>query len=155
MPVSIYCVWDQLIFFLQRFLSGKTNNHNWHFEPELRIKIPFWNLWNLVCVCVCVCVCEREREREREGRKKKNRQRKPNTRHTITLKMQDGFCFAKIKIPLVQNISLSRGKLKSNDITVKQKPWLEVEVFKKPGQQWAEWAEWLCTNDGDLGMLID
>ena len=66
-PVSIYCVWDQLIFFLQRFLSGKTNNHNWHFEPDLRIKIPFWNLWNLV------------REREREERRKTG---KENPTHT-------------------------------------------------------------------------
>lgn len=73
--------------------------------------------------------------REREGRNEKNSQRKPNTHHTITLKMLAVFCLAKIKIPLVQNISLSRGKHESNDITVKQKPWLKVEVFKKPRQQ--------------------
>lgn len=86
---------------------------------------------------------------------RKNRQRKPNTHHTITLKMQAVFCLAKIKIPLVQNISLSRGKHESNDITVKQKPWLKVEVFKKPRNNELNVLSDCVHNGGDLGMLTD
>jgi len=75
-------------------------------------------------------VCERERGKKREKQAKK-------TQHILHYHFKDASSFlpCKDKDTFMQNISLSRGKHKSNDITVKQKPWLEVEGFKKPRQQ--------------------
>lgn len=142
-PVSTYCVWDQLIFFLQRFLSGKTNNHNWHFEPDLWIKIPFWNLWILVCVW------------EREGRNEKNRQRKPNTYYTITLKMQAVFCLAKIKIPLCKIFLCPEESTKVMTSLWSRSHGWKWRGLKSHGNNELNALRDCVHNGGDLEMLTD
>ena len=74
---------------------------------------------------LCVLKWWTERDRERKRRRKTSKENQ----------MLAVFHLSKMTLPFMQNSSLSRRKHKSEGIVVKQRPWLGVEMFKKPKQQ--------------------